>query len=637
MRHLAPLLTILLYSWMPQFSTAQTNLLNYVPPEASVVVGFHFDRMDKKVNLRELRQVEFMDMLETELAQMANEQDVLMQVLSNPYQAGIDLNKEAYFFAVFNDDRSTNTGLLFHVEDFPALTAFMEPLGPSERQSLFSYLHTEPGSAVAWSRQVMLFIWGTSPPPAYSPWEYDWEDGADGNWNDDWGTWEDYEDGDIAVEAPIEEIEEEATLLEDEFPATDVYEFDYDDTWADYERERDSLLFEAMDIWTRNLLANAGLRSISTNTHYQRTLNSGDDISMWVDYGKLMNNPSFLREFGLAGSSGYLVVSQGLIELFDDAYLSMGVSFEKGEAVLRTDMYMQPELLQFYRNVNEAKFNKRLARYVKDEDLLGYAFFNFNSRNFWEGLQELILPEIEKTPFVGELVRPGLDVLGILIDQDAIYNLFKGDALVAFHGLQAYEAEEYFYDYDEDFNFSERVERVTKYYPEFVYLMSYGNEDDVRKLLRLGEAATVLRKDGNYVYRVEAGNFIPFDLFFRLDKGVLILSNNEKLAHTRRGKGFKCKERLSKKHRRLMAENAVVSHWDIPAITRTFSATETGQVINLGPSKFGNLVVTYPKAVGSSVNSRVVLQMQNNEQNALETLFGMINNLMLEQMGGYGS
>lgn len=637
MRHLAPLFTILLSSWLPPFSAAQTNLLNYVPPEASVVVGFHFDRIDKKVNQRELRQTEFMDVLETELAQMANEQDVLMQVLANPYQAGIDFSKEAYFFAVFNDDRSTNTGFLFHVEDFPALTAFMEPFGPSERQSLFSYLHTEPGSAVAWSRQVMLFLWGTSPPPAYSPWEYEWEDGAEGNWEEDWGNWDDYEEDEIVEEAPIEEIEEEVILLEDEFPATDVYEFDYDDTWASYELERDSLLFEAMDIWTRNLLANAGLRSISTNIHYQHTLNTNDDISMWVDYGKLMDNPSFLREFGLAGSSGFLGVSQGLIELFNDAYLSMGISFEKGEVVLRTDMYMQPELLQFYRNVNEATFNKRLARYVKNENLLGYAFFNFNSRNFWEGIQELILPEIEKTPFVGELVRPGLDVLGILIDQDAIYNLFKGDALVAFHGLKAYEAEEYFYDYDEDFNFSERVEMVTKYYPEFVYLMSYGNEDDVRKLLRLGEAATVLRKDGDYVYRVEAGDFIPFDLFFRLDKGVLILSNNEELAHTRRGKGFKCKQRLSKQHRRLMAENAVVSHWNIPAITRTLSTTEAGQVINLGPSQFGNLVATYPKVVGSSVNSRVVLQLQNKEKNALETLYGIINNLVLEQMGGYGS
>lgn len=637
------LFAAMLFLWlMPGSIRAQTDLLNYIPPEASVVVGFHFDRMDQKVNLRELRQLEFMDLLEKELIQDGQSQELLTQVLSNPYQAGIDLSKTVYFFSVFEEDRSIKTGLLMHVEDFTTLEGFLEPHGPAQRESLFSYIHPSPGLAVAWSRQVMLFTWGTAPPAAYSPWEYE-------DWDEEEGYYEeeDYDEGYYDEDGywhptPMEEVEdvEEEEIVTEE-PESDMEEEfeaeDYVDPYDSYQQEQDSILFESMEIWTQSLLANAGLRSLSTNTQYTGSRNSADDISIWLDYSRLAESPTFLRELGLAGSSGFLDVSKSFVELIKDSYLSMGVSFEKGEAVLRSAYYSQPELLQFYRATKDAKVNKRLARYVKQDDLLGYTYFNYNSRNFWEGLQNLILPELEKTPFVGEMVRPGLDVLGILIDQDAIYNLFKGDALVAFHGLQPYEKEEFTYEYDDDFNYTERLDTVVGYYPEFVYLMSYGNEDDVRKLLRLGEASKVLRADGEYVYRVESGDFLPFDLFFRLDKGVLVLSNNEELAHTRRGKGFRCKDRLGRNHRRMMSENSTLSYWDIPAITRAVASTDTGKALNLGPSKFSSVTVTSPKTVDNSVNARYVLKMNDDEQNSLEALFGMINKLILEQMGGYGS
>jgi hypothetical protein len=158
--------------------------------------------------------------------------------------------------------------------------------------------------------------------------------------------------------------------------------------------------------------------------------------------------------------------------------------------------------------------------------------------------------------------------------------------------------------------------------------------------MHLGRAAKVLKPVGNNAYTVDAPG-MDEQIRMVMHDGILFITNDQVLVEkTIPAGGLPKDQQLSKANRKRLKKNAQVIFWDIRETLELLGASEAGPMqqfsgfMGTDALAFKELVVTTPKKVKDSVQSELLLRMQDEETNALKQIFDMINDLFLATMGG---
>jgi hypothetical protein len=278
------------------------------------------------------------------------------------------------------------------------------------------------------------------------------------------------------------------------------------------------------------------------------------------------------------------------------------------------------------------RFKKRMLRYVDKRFLLGYYAVRVDVKTMAEGMRDVVYESVAETPMYGENIVRAMDVLGILIDEEALYDLFKGDMLLAITGVQRTEIPVVTYEYDENFNASQTEITIEEETPEFVLTATYGNEENLKKIIRLAESFDMALDMGGY-YQV-GGKYA-----LGMKKGVLVFTNDLNLVTENLKKGLKKDLRLEKSHRRDLRKNVQSIYWDAVATWEVMGKEEKEEASGSRMESVFNQVKGKVESISMrtsrkpSVKSVISIQLADKKANALEQGVDLLNLLILEAAG----
>ncbi len=608
-------------------SSIAQSPIDYVPADATFIMRMNPNNLNKKVALDDIRKMDFFQEMLGTMAGGINpmKMEEMMTFLQSPNSEGVDLMADSYAVFDINDERSLFK-YIFKISDTEKATAFFkeQQVNPMEdmmgqgvvlkKKGAFDYLDMGTSGRLLWNDQVGIYVSG----------EVEVEE-EEFNFDDfDFEEYEEDEDYDYD-----EENEEEVEDKESDFEV-------FEESFADKMAYTDSLNNVMLDNALSELIG-SNINSIKQDARFVND-SQKSDFHMWMDYQYIqqMNMDNLPDE---AADMGLGIFLDQMMGLYKDTRLSMDLNFVDGAMVSKIKTYMNPQMANLWSSTMDNKMNRRMHKYLKGDDLLGYFSANYSVEKSVEATKTMVYDMMDDIPFVGGMANSAMDIVGIMIDEEALYDLLKGDLVFNMTGLKDVEMEVVDYEYDEDFNRIEKKRMTTQKLPEFTMMMSYGNKDDMMKFVRLGEQFGTLQSNGDY-YKIVSEE-LPMDVFMAMHKGIIFLTNDTDLIQNRLKKGFKRKNRIAKRHCKSIKNNASTFYWNIPATME--AGEEAGlpmdmagsQITNMTKDTFKEIVYTASKTVeNNAMQSTFKFNLGNDEQNALEQFFNYINDLYITMMGG---
>ena len=594
-------LFVLLFLWMscPLFSQ---DLLQHIPADATFVSAVNPQNLNSKVSLDKLKKYKFyqgmVDMMATSAGLMAS---TIKEVFDEPSMYGMDFMSPSYTYGQIGKETSY-FGYLFKLSDAGKFAGFFEGVMggtmPIEDKGAFKQMSFGPEMALAWSNDMALIMRGNATPMEAPEPE---------------GTWDLNEDGE-----PVFTPKEEPTIPP--IPMLDI----------------------AGQLKT--IMAGTGA-SIRNNVQFMQANAERRDALLFLDYEYLMKAAQMSQGNlgGFATMNPLASYMDMMMSMYKDTYMAVGLEFNPGVMSMDVDMYTNPKLMNMTRQMfKDTKLNKKFMRYIPKKDLMGYMSFAFNVENTAKFYKSMALEMGKAVPGYGEMAADVLDIIDIAIDEKALYNLLKGDMVFAITGVNEYETMKTTYEYDDDFNQKEVQKMVKEKLPEFTMMMSYGNHNDVMKFFRLGQKAKVLVPQGSY-YSISAPD-LPSEMFMALKDGILFLSNNKDLVANRLGSGgYAKKERIGKKHCKMMKKNGFLMFMDLPKIiTKVSEMSEmalmggpASGMINKSRESLESVIWTMGKdGFDKKIGQNMSINFASKDVNALEQMFNYFDQLYDEMMGG---
>ncbi|MCB0706746.1 MAG: DUF4836 family protein [Saprospiraceae bacterium] len=649
LKHTLPLLFLSL-----TFTISAQRPVDHVPSTVSMAFGFHPGHLNEKVNIREFQQMAFYQMLVDQFVGMApaEDRDQVKQALTDLTSIGINDLADVYVFSQMTEE-ITYYGMVLGLADAAKFEAFFNSMMPEGMQTeqLEGYRFIQPESSVAmgWTSKTLVIggadvktNWYDYPEEVpYEEWE-EWEETEEMEWPAEEMPAEELTDEKIdeiveevwAEEMPAEELTDETIdeIIEDVWEEEDDYYME-DNSYDDYYAEIQQRENEETANWTQSLLSRDFGATISANASYTNVVKGGSDMNFWMNYSDLPHLG------GMGGGYGDMgMVTSMLTGLYDGMFVNMGMNFDPGQVNMDMDIYGNDKMLDIWKGTYNSKYNKKLVKYIDASELLGYMHLNLNVENLMEGYKDMFLPMLEEFPYYGETASAGLSVLGIIVDEKALYELFTGDAILAFTGMSEFTKTITTYEYDDNFNPTEVEKEMTEYFPEFSLMVGYGNEANILKLVRLLQTTGIMQDMGNY-FSIQIPD-VPGEFYLAMENDILFFTNDTELVSSRLETGFPKERQLTKTQVKSMKKSATNLFWDIPNTISLVSASglpmrgAPGEFLNMGKQEFRSLSFTSSKKVKDSSKMHMTLQLTDKETNSMEQIMELINSMVMDMMGG---
>lgn len=555
------------------------SLLKYVPKDATMVVSMNPGNLNKKFPLSNIQAYDFYEMGMMQMtSSLGEEAGTMIDVIQNPESVGMNLMESSYFFGKM-DMKDIYFGYVFKLSNMEKFNQFLK----DQMGEGFNMMVEQKGDLFQFSPEESALI----------------------TWNN------------------------EMVMI--------------GGRQLGFQSEENQGAGITLNDWVNNNLNRTADQSIQSNAYFQKAISKPSDFHFWMDYSvvaKMMEENGGMADAFGDNPMGAMAMGKFMDTFYKDVYLSMGLNFDAGKIAYSTDYFGNENIQKLFVGASEGKFNKKFLKYVKADNLLGYWGMSFDSKKTGEAYGDLIAETLGEIPMYGSLAKDGLDILGIFIDEDAIYDLFKGDMMLAVTGVQTIKKATTKYEYDEDFNSTEVETIEDQQIPEMTMMMSYGNEENLMKFINLGVNANVLQKEGNH-FKMTIPN-VNVDAYIALKKGILFISNSEDLIKNRLDTGYPKKNRMAKNHCKMLKENAQVLYWDIPNTISVFEKGEAmpgpaGQFMNVGKQNFESIQFVTSRKVENSINSEFSINLADKETNSLKFLLDLVNKMFLEMMGGGSS
>lgn len=604
---------LLSFGLLASFSLGAQDLRMHIPSDVTYLFSWNAGRVSEKVNTRQLMQQESFDLAFQQMVQGLDsiQQEEFYTLWTNPEAYGINSRESVHFFGR-NDDSGHYYAFLVPLNDPALLEGFVARLAELTREPITIEsqegfrMSRMGGYFLAWNQSVAVIAGGKAS-DLYGGWE-------------EWPYEEEYE---------YEEYEEIEEVPAEEEVVEEYYE----------EEEWEEEVPEEVVSWIAELLNRSFPSSLLMHPEYQIATAEPADAHIWADYQQLMQ----LSQGGMGGMvpgsmAGLGAASQMLNDLYNGVFYSVALNFEKGELEMKSAMLGNGRMVEVMKDAYKSKFNRKMWKYVDSRFLLGYYTIQVNVEALAEGMKGILYDVMASDPLYGETAVRMMDVLGIVVDDKALYELFKGDIFVAMTGLRQAEIPVFSYEYDMDFNASEVEKVIRKQYPEFLVMISYGNEENMLKLIRLGESSNIFLNMGAY-YQV-MGNDESETYYLAMKDGILFFTNDGGLIEGKLDSGVDKAARLNKTHRKNLRKHVQAMHWDVQA---TWEAMQQAEGTDLDPElakvmegiqeKVSSVSLLTSRKVKPSIHGKMAISLTDRESNALEQVVGLLNQLILEAAG----
>ncbi|EJF53675.1 hypothetical protein SapgrDRAFT_1986 [Saprospira grandis DSM 2844] len=577
---------LFLFICLAQISWAQSSeLLQYISQDAMYTFVLRPQNLNDKANWSEVQEYpaikEFSRGFGPALG--ANEPDFFKDLFQNPQKLGINLEQNSYL--LFNSEISTDYGteveaqLIAPLADAQKFEAACQALFKEEefknksQKDGYNWLQVQ-GFSLAWNAKV-LFIFASTPENFFAP---------------------------------------------------ESQEMNY---------------MKQFDMFQQciNMDSQESLNNLKVYNDWEATVR---DMGAWLNYERFMqlyaqSAEGLNRELGREAAMFMREIMPLMLSMYGDLYAGMDLSLEKGKIVAESKFYGNQDYIDLYSDIANSKANTKVLNYLDGQNTIFYTYTHFSPEGTYEGLKKLAQ---KKAGPQSDIVDRLFKFMEIFIDEKASFNFLKGDLFIAFNGLSMQKYIDKDYVYNEESDNYEMVEReVEKPLPNFVVGASYGNKKDILNLIEIVEILGFATKIKSNKYEISLPQSPKFYLV--LDGNLLLFgSDKDRLVN---GKKYK---KMDSKHKAYLKndnqtiffspENAIALVERVNTLKpNTFSERELKEMKRFAKGLQDMSVHTYkPKANAPYIRQEMIWDLENKEENALNTFFRFVNELYLSTQKG---
>jgi len=364
---------------------------------------------------------------------------------------------------------------------------------------------------------------------------------------------------------------------------------------------------------------NGTYESIETNKSYTASLDNKAIAELWVSSLQDAYN-SIAPEFGTYGKAG-LMKGYGSLnaKLFMD-----NKSFR-----ISTGLELAQEQADAYKKIMNRKLNKNFLKYVNSEKALGFMSYSIDTKAYLEEFPKLLKQTYGS--FLGakmdEEIDLGTELFSLLLDEEAVSKVIKGDALFVINGLKTKEVTYTTYEYDDDYNQKEVTKTKNETLPDFLFMFSSEDHRLINKLIKYGIHKNMVTVENN-IYKIQEKKS-PIDIYFMIKDGIVFFGNS--LNEMQSISNNQYNNKISKLHKDLLSKNNFSFLFNAQNLVgkvpdSEIGGAETAKKFNSTLEKMGNVYMKSNPIKGRLVSADISAEIPNGHENALKYLFSLIEN-----------
>jgi hypothetical protein len=415
----------------------------------------------------------------------------------------------------------------------------------------------------------------------------------------------------------------------DTYPPTDsiaapAYEEPYEDPYTKLYAQADSICNIALNEWyttqLATLLEDKGTNSLARDPEYIKFVKNNPDAAFVFDYGAFIN--TYLDT--LMGRQ-YMMMKNlpfgNIVDWFKHTKVFARIDFNKDDVQLSVDMKHGEQLADIYKEIKKKSISPAFLKYI-DKDAMGYCAMGIDIKGVSKGIGTVLKKTLPLVPDYGDIAVSAMDVLDIIVDEQALYNILTGDIAFSFNGMKSTKVIRKSYKYDDDFNSTETMDTVYENQPEMQLMLGVGNKDDVNKIIKLLVSTKLLRQDGN-VYGFEKGSS-ALPVYLSVHDNILFLSNNK--AYIQNPVAYAPEKQFSKEHAKMFSANTTVCYVNTAKIMEYFARDTTNRYRKTfaDASLFQELKMISASKKDYS-NMKLTIKMKETSDNSLTDIINYIN------------
>ena len=368
--------------------------------------------------------------------------------------------------------------------------------------------------------------------------------------------------------------------------------------------------------------------SIATNKTFDENYEMNGDLVIWF------NNSlqSKIRNENVPALAMFDPVYAKLDELYAGTTTNISISLTNHGLSADIATIMNKKLLKHHKNFQKSGFSSDVIKFIPKDSLMLAVGMSINMEAIEPYLKEVIYPMIQEIPMYGERATDIMDILGVVTDEEALYDLIEGDFVFILNGKNTSTHTITETDYDDDYNPIEVEKTVTESYPKMSWIVSTKDDETWDKFIGLYSMNHLLTKKDDYYFYQNRWSKDGMKVFYAAKNGVIIVSTDEELITKYLKTGLPASKQAGGNVKTMFNSNNMVVYaqpFDViddgesnEDYKKVYSAIEESNVEHF---KFTGSTIKKNKA-----ESHLDLKFGDGELNAINFIFKVINELSAE-------
>lgn len=334
---------------------------------------------------------------------------------------------------------------------------------------------------------------------------------------------------------------------------TDWYKL-YDEAYARDQFIKDSVMTTWASAYATAILSADAATSIVDNAGYLAALDDKALASAWI--------PDFTSFYAFIWPEMFNIWT-GSTEAFQYyGAMSVNVFADKNLRIV-SNMEVAENQARSLKRMYDRKINRRFFRYVDSDQMLGMYGFSLSTKALLEEL-----PVLLKEAYGGIMGPYGphradlgfaADMVSLLLDEEAVSRVVKGDGLFVLNGLEEQEVPFTHYDWDEDYNWIEVDSVKNELIPDFLFMLSSDDKGTYDRVVSYLGAKGLVNSSGRIV-EVKT-NDMPFGVYLTHHKGILFIGTALDKLEAIVDNQYRSK--MHRNHKRLLRRNVVAGLFSV--------------------------------------------------------------------------
>lgn len=353
--------------------------------------------------------------------------------------------------------------------------------------------------------------------------------------------------------------------------------------------------------------------------------------------GSILDNSDFVKSLDAQAEATIWVSGMDkLFNMFMPASLLKGVGFLKGYGSGNVKFYLEDqsiritssmtfsdEIAAVFKRMHQKKLNKSFLKYVNEDQMIGYLGYAVDTKAYLQEYPKL-MSKIYGSVYSDE-IDMAADLFSLVLDEEAIAKVIKGDALFIFNGLSQKEMSYKSYEYNEDNFESKEVTKTKKEtLPDFLMMVSSEDTRLLDKLIAYGVKKEVVKKGTGY-YELTIPKS-PLALYFAIKDHIIFVGTSKiEMDNIVSGRYV---SKISARHKKLMLSGNYAAYFSAKKLSGKIpmevggvkNREKTNRVLNA----LGDIYMQSNPIKGNTVSGQISMDIPANQPNALKYLFSIL-------------